>query len=293
MHFNGLWQVPAARALCVCVSLCLSPEPSPLPARAGDEMRHLMMEGRKSAVTVAGSASHRGMLTGVTWCLNLLCWAGVQPELTLPRIPVPRCPSEPLTPAGRRAGSACPCSEGCCATRSCSLSWPRLLLCVGMFYKPVVVLTDHILCDVFSREPWLHHTPAQSGAQWVGTLLQAEQTQHKSSALSQIQTIEMKLLKWLRWHGDLAHSVLWVYQKCRDSLAASWSFFLSLWHQHRCKSRITDIGVNWMISSRLDRQTSWHIPDGWGFFPTFGNTKCCLFGLFPPFFITILRVTLW
>lgn len=88
-------------------------------------------------------------------------------------------------PQGDGLVSAFPYSEEpgqCCATRNCSLSWLRLLLCAGMFYKPVVAPAYHILRDVItsatSREPWLHHTPAQSGARWMGTLLQLKQTWH-------------------------------------------------------------------------------------------------------------------
>lgn len=48
----------------------------------------------------------------VTSCLNLLYWAGVQPELTLPWIPVPCCRSEPLNPAGRWASECLPLFRG-------------------------------------------------------------------------------------------------------------------------------------------------------------------------------------
>lgn len=151
-----------------------------------------------------------------------------------------------------------------------------------------------------SREPWLHHSPARSGAPWVGTLLQAEQTRHKSSGLSQIQTI-MKLLKWPKWqgpwltvfYGSTKNAIFWIFPKCRDSLAACWSF---PWD---CD---TNRGVNpELLTWEL---TEWSSQDWTGrlfglflmvgsFFPSFGNTKCCLVGLLPPFFITILRVTLW
>lgn len=149
MHFSGLWQVPAVRALCVCLCACLSWALSlPCVWRRWDEA--LDDEMKKECSPCGWFCESQREADRVTSCLNLLGWAAEQPELTLPWIPVPWCTSEPLNPAGTWAAESHPYPELQPLLALPSPLCRRVLqACCSLIY--------HILSDVISREPWLHH----------------------------------------------------------------------------------------------------------------------------------------
>lgn len=100
-------------SLSVSLSLCLSLLSPLLPVHV-EEMRWgtwWWNEERVQSLWLILRVTER-CCQRVSSCLNLLYWAGVQPELTLPWIPVPCCRSEPQNPAGRWASECLPLFRG-------------------------------------------------------------------------------------------------------------------------------------------------------------------------------------
>lgn len=164
MHFSGLWQVPAVRALCVCLCASLSWALSlPCVWRRWDEA--LDDEMKKECSHCGWFCESQRDAARITSCLNLLGWAAEQPE---PWIPVPWCTSEPLNPAGTWAAESHP--------------YPEL--------QPLLALPSPLCRRVLQAccSPNLSHikwcclqgtltpSPAQSGARW--TLHFSRQNKH-------------------------------------------------------------------------------------------------------------------